>query len=57
MEHIKKLPIEKRRELNRLYRNGVISRKQLMEKMKNGLFDHERLELKEKFKRLIRKEE
>lgn len=53
MEEIHKLPVEERRKLNKLYREGAITRKQLMQRMKNGLFDHERLAVKEKFNRLV----
>jgi 6-phosphogluconate dehydrogenase len=54
MEWIRKLPPEERKRLNKLYREGMISRKQFMQKMKNGFFDHERLAVKEKFIKLIR---
>ncbi|MBH8605380.1 hypothetical protein [Thermoactinomyces sp. CICC 10522] len=49
------LPPEERKRLNKLYREGSISRKQFMQKMKNGFFDHERLAVKEKFTRLMQK--
>ncbi|SEN30528.1 hypothetical protein [Lihuaxuella thermophila] len=55
MGDFKMVPEEVRKELNRLYREGVITRKQLMKRMKNGLFDHERLAVKEKFEKLIEK--
>ncbi len=55
MGDFKMVPEEVRKELNRLYREGAIDRKQLMHRMKNGLFDHERLAVKEKFKKLIEK--
>jgi len=57
MEEIHKLPVEERRRLNKLYREGAISRKQLMQRMKNGLFDHDRLAVKEKFKKFLNKNE
>ncbi|WP_168188851.1 hypothetical protein [Thermoflavimicrobium daqui] len=49
------VPKKVRHELNRLYRMGEISKKQLMDQMKNGLFDHERLAVKKKLKRLLEK--
>ncbi|WP_207903289.1 hypothetical protein [Hazenella coriacea] len=49
------MPKEVRKELNKLYREGQITRKQLMDQMRNGLFDQDRLELKERFKRLLDK--
>jgi len=48
-----RVPQKERRHLNKLYREGTISRKQLMDKMKNGLFDHERLAIKEKFDKFV----
>ncbi|MBD1371508.1 hypothetical protein IC620_03950 [Hazenella sp. IB182357] len=56
MDSNEKLPADKRRELNRQYREGEISKKQLMEKMKNGWFDRERLSLREKFDKLDKKQ-
>lgn len=53
MTNFKKVPKEVRKELNKLYREGQITRKQLMDQMRNGLFDQDRLELKKKFKRLL----
>ncbi|MBA4496372.1 hypothetical protein ACFO25_02355 [Paenactinomyces guangxiensis] len=55
MGEFEKVPEEVRRELNKLYREGAITRKQLMQRMKNGLFDHERLAVKEKFKKWAEK--
>lgn len=52
-EHLSK---KVRHELNKLYRNGEITKKQLMEQMKNGWFDHERLKIKEKFQKWIKKD-
>jgi hypothetical protein len=49
------IPQKVRHELNRLYRMGEISKKQLMEEMKNGLFDHERLAVKKKWEKLLAK--
>ncbi|AUS08922.1 hypothetical protein C1X05_08730 [Laceyella sacchari] len=54
MNQIQKLPVEERRRLNRLYRKGSITRKQFMQLMKNGLFDHERLEMKRKYLEFIK---
>ncbi|SFJ14434.1 hypothetical protein [Thermoflavimicrobium dichotomicum] len=48
-----KVPQQERRELNKLYREGTITRKQLMSRMKKGLFDHERLAMKEKFNQFM----
>ncbi|KYQ87936.1 MULTISPECIES: hypothetical protein [Thermoactinomyces] len=45
---------EERKKLNRMYREGLLSREELMEKMKNGLFDHERLKVKRKFVKLFK---
>jgi hypothetical protein len=55
MEWLRKLPLEERKRLNKLYREGAISRKQLMRKMKNGLFDHDRLAVKDKFMKCIKR--
>lgn len=54
MEQMPKLPVDERRRLNRLYREGSISRKQFIHLMKNGLFDDERLQVKEKYLRFIK---
>ncbi|WP_168188852.1 hypothetical protein [Thermoflavimicrobium daqui] len=48
-----KVPRKERKELNKLYREGTITRKQLMYRMRNGLFDHERLATKEKFNQFV----
>ncbi|MGA8942344.1 MAG: hypothetical protein WB502_06435 [Thermoactinomyces sp.] len=55
MTQVRKKPsFEERRKLNKMYRDGELTREELMEKMKNGLFDHERLKVKQKFLKLIR---
>lgn len=45
---------EERKKLNRMYREGLLTREEFMEKMKNGLFDHERLKVKQKFIKLFK---
>lgn len=45
---------EERKKLNKMYREGLLTREELMEKMKNGLFDHERLKVKQKFIKLFK---
>ncbi|SFJ15175.1 hypothetical protein [Thermoflavimicrobium dichotomicum] len=51
------VPKKVRHELNRLYRMGEITKKQLMDQMRNGLFDHERLAMKKKLEKILGKEE
>lgn len=53
MEEFYKLPVEERHKLNKQYRDGVITRQDLKHRMKSGLFDHDRLLVKEKFKQAI----
>lgn len=55
MVDFEKVPEHVRKELNKMYREGTITRKQMMQRMKNGLFDHERLAVKEKFMKLMEK--
>ncbi|MBA4603631.1 hypothetical protein [Thermoactinomyces mirandus] len=54
MAQVRKPSFEERKKLNKMYRDGELTREELMEKMKNGLFDHERLKVKQKFLKLIR---
>jgi hypothetical protein len=54
MDLIHKLPVEERRRLNRLYREGSITRRQFVHLMRNGLFDDERLQVKEKYLRFVK---
>ncbi|TCP64572.1 hypothetical protein [Baia soyae] len=54
MDDFEHLSQNVRHELSRLYRNGEITKKQLMEQMKNGWFDHERMKIKEKFLKWIK---
>lgn len=54
MTQVRKPSFEERKKWNKMYRDGELTREELMEKMKNGLFDHERLKVKQKFLKLIR---
>ncbi|SFW97980.1 hypothetical protein SAMN04487866_10125 [Thermoactinomyces sp. DSM 45891] len=56
MDDFEHLSQHVRHELSRLYRDGEITKKQLMEQMKNGWFDHERMKIKEKFLKWIKKD-
>lgn len=56
MDNLDHLSEKVRHELNKLYRNGDITKKQFMEQMKNGWFDHDRLKIKDKFQKWIKKD-
>jgi hypothetical protein len=53
MGNFQLIPESVRRKLNQLYREGKITKEQLMEKMRNGWFDSERKALRRRFEELM----